>query len=372
MKKTIGVLIVVIVIIIILASTGGKKGETGPIKIGFIGPMTGDVTALGQASRAAVEVAAEEINAAGGINGRNIEMVYEDGRCSPVPATNAVQKLINSDKVSAVVGGLCSSETAAFVKIAMDAKVPVVAYCSSAPNLTGSGKYFFRDYPSDAYQGKYAAEYAYNVLGARKVAIIYHITDWGNGLKTVFGNRFKELGGTIVAEEGSAQDNREYKTQLAKIKATNPDYLYTPLYPEGGYVMVQQALQLGIKTKMLGGDGWADTKFIVDVSKLNPDILYTEIVTGGGNNPDFSRKVLAKTGGTQVPICAPQAYDALTIIADAIKKTGSVDADKLADAIRSTKHDGISGTIEFDQNGDMTSANYAVKRIANGVSTEVK
>ncbi len=369
MKKTLGVIVVVIVVIIILASTGGKKGDTGPIKIGFIGPMTGDGVAMGQASRAAVEVAAEEINATGGINGREIEIIYEDGKCSPVPATNAAQKLINSDKVSAIVGGLCSSETAAFVKIAMEAKIPTVSYCSSAPNLTGSGKYFFRDYPSDAFQGKFAAEYLYSKLGTRKVAILYHISDWGNGLKTVFSDRFNELGGTIVAEEGTAQENREYKTQLAKIKAANPDYIYAPLYPEGGYVAVQQALQLGIKTKIFGGDAWADTKFITDVSKLNPDIIYAESVNG--MTSEFEKKVLAKTGGVQVSICAPQAYDALGIIATAMKSVGT-DPDKLADAIRATNMNGVAGPVQFDQNGDITSANYKIKSIANGVSTEVK
>lgn len=366
--------IVVLIIIIgggwwLYSRSASAPTETGPIKIGFIGPLTGDTASLGTAARAGTELAVEEINAAGGINGRQIEAIYEDGRCTSQPASSAASKLINADKVSAIIGGLCSSETAAFAPTAMAAKIPVISYCSSAPNLSQTGKYFFRDYPSDAYQGKYAAEYAYNTLGARKVAVIYHISDWGTGIKNVFQQRFRELGGQIVAEEGTPQTARDYRTQLQKVKDSKPDYLYTPTYAEGGTVLLKQASEMKLGIKILGADAWGDTKLHSDAKGFSLDILYVEPKTG--STSDFDSKVLAKTGGQQVPICAAQAYDAVQTLAKAVKSSGT-DPDKLADAIRATNFTGISGPISFDQNGDLKTAVYVVKRIANGTATEVQ
>lgn len=368
MKKTLGVIVIVIVVIIILASTGGKKGETGPIKIGFIGPLTGEISSLGLAGQAATQVAIDEINAAGGINGRQVQLIAEDGKCTAATAVSAAQKLLSVDKVAAIIGGLCSGETTAFVKIASDMKVPVISYGSSAPSLSQSGKYFFRTYPSDANQGRVAAEYVFNTLKAKKVAVLYHISDWGSGVESVFANRFKELGGTITDEEGTPPTVRDYKTQLSKFKTSQPDYLYMALYPDGALVAVKQSQDIGLKMKIFGADAWGDTKFIKEADP-RADIMYVE----AANSPtdDFKTKLLAKTGGDQVPTGAPQAYDAMKVLAIAMTSVG-LDGDAIQDALRKTDFDGVSGKIKFDQNGDITTASYKIKKIAGGLSTEVK
>ena len=367
--------LVVLVLIVggfILYGSKGGKGEkeqtVEPIKIGFIGPLTGDASSIGVVARAATELAVEEVNAGGGINGRMLSVVYEDGKCSPSDANNAAQKLLNVDKVSAIIGGLCSSETSAFAPQAMTNKTITITYCSSAPSLTSTGKYFFRTYPVDTFQGKFAAEYAYNTLGARKVAILYHISDWGTGLKDVFTKRFVELGGQIVAEEGTTQETRDYRTQLTKLKAVKADYLYAPVYVDGGIAMIGQAKELKFTTKILGGDTFDDPKLQKEVSG-KADILYTISIVSPSEA--FKAKVLAKTGGEQVPVCAPNAYDAVKVLSNAIKTVG-LDADMLADEIRKTNYTGESGQITFDGDGNLTNASYLVKRIENGSSTEVK
>ena len=342
--------------------------DMSSIKIGFIAPLTGDAASIGTPEKSAVELAISEINATGGINGRQLEAIYEDGQCAATPAASAATKLITLDKVVAIVGGICSTETAAFAPRAMQSKVVVISPCSSAPSLSKTGTYFFRDYPSDSFQGKFAAEYAYNTLGARKVAILYHQSDWGDGIKDVFKTRFTELGGQIVAEEGAPQTSRDYRTALSKIKASHPDYIYAPTYPEGGTIVLKQARDMGISTKFLGGDAWSDTKFQKDVSDLGLNILYTE--SKSETSDDFKTKLLAKTGGDSVPLCSAQGYDAVYLFANAAKKVG-VAPDALAGAIRATKYDGVSGHIEFDQNGDVTSAQYHVKKIENGTATVV-
>jgi branched-chain amino acid transport system substrate-binding protein len=348
--------------------TPGTSVGVGPITLGFIGPLTGDAASIGTINRAAVEIAVSEVNAAGGVNGRPIEVVYEDGQCNAKAATNAASKLINVNKVPVIIGGLCSTETAAFGPGAMQSKVIVFSYGSSAPTLSQTGKYFFRSYPSDAFQGKFAAEYAYNTLKSRKVAIAYHISDWGTGIKNVFEQRFKELGGQVLAVEGAPQEARDYRTLLTKIKAAKADLIFMPMYPDGTIVALKQASELGIKTRMLGADAWDDPKVHKEVSGKG-DFVFT--VPFSPISDEFKAKLKAKTGGDDAPVGTSNAYDNIKIIAQVIGQVGT-DPDKIQEAMRSLTYQGVSGSIDFDDNGDVTSANYIVKRIEGGKAMEVK
>lgn len=343
-----------------------SKKET--LKIGFISPLTGDAASIGVVNKAAVEVAVEEVNAQGGINGKNLEVIYEDGQCNAKTASSAAHKLIDIDKVPVILGGLCSTETSAFAPGAMQKKVLVLSHGSSAPALSRTGKYFFRSYPSDLNQGKFAAEYAYNTLKVKKVAILYHISDWGSGIRDVFEQQFRKLGGTIVAAEGTKQDIKDYRAQLTKIKAVQPDLIYAPMYPEGSIAALNQAKELGIPTKMLGGDAWADTKLQKEVSGKG-EYLYTEPVSAYPE--DFKAKILAKTKGEQVALATANAYDNVKMIAEVLKKAGT-DPDKMADELRATKYAGVSGNIAFDASGDVTTAAYVVKQIKDGKAEVVK
>ena len=349
-------------------TASAPAADNGPIKIGFIGPLTGDGASIGTVAQAAAQIAVDEINAAGGINGRKIEAVYEDGKCNAAASVDAANKLMNVDKVVAIDGGMCSSETAAFGPVAMQNKTVVVSYCSSAPTLTGMGKYFFRSYPSDAYQGKFAAEYAYNTLKARTVAIAYHSNDYGSGLKDTFSKRFEELGGKILIAEGSTQDNKDYRTTLAKIKGLKPDMIYAPLFPDGATAFMKQLSELGIKTKVFGPDTFADPKFQKAASGEG-DLVYSIPVTPSADA--FNAKVLAKTGGKEVPICAPEAYDNMKIFAQVIAQVGT-DPDKIAEAMHQLNYQGVSGSISYDQNGDLTTAQYLMKKIVNGTNEDLK
>ena len=200
-------------------------------------------------------------------------------------------------------------------------------------------------------------------------AVIYHVSDWGTGIKDVFADRFVELGGEIVAEEGTPQTARDYRTQLSKVKAANPDYIYAPTYPGGATALLKQAKEMGLTNKFLSGDAWSDTKLHTDVNGLGFDMQYVESKTNVSD--EFKSKLLAKVGGEQVPLCATQSYDATYVLAEALKESGT-NAEDLAEAIRDTVYDGVSGHIEFDGNGDLTTASYVVKRITNGSSAEVE
>ncbi len=341
---------------------------TEPIKIGFIGPLTGDASSIGAINKAAAEVAVEEVNAAGGVNGRPIEMIYEDGQCNAKTATNAANKLINVDKVPAIIGGFCSTETAAFGPMAMQNKVVAFSYGSSAPSLSKLGQYFFRSYPSDAFQGKFAAEYAYNTMGARKVAIVYHISEWGTGIKEVFEARFKELGGEVLSSEGTPQESRDYRTIMSKVKGLAVDLIYMPAYTDGSIVALKQAQELGIKTKFLGADAWSDPKMQREVSGKG-DFIFTAPMDVSPE--DFRQKIEAKTGGKDVPVGTSNAYDNVKMLTEVMKKVGT-DTSKIEQELRQIKYDGVSGHIEFDANGDVTAANYSVSRIQDGTAVKIE
>ena len=348
-----------------------KSEETGPIKIGFIGPLTGENANLGLNAKAAAEIALEEVNNAGGVNGRKLEMIFEDGKCAGGPANSAATKLIDADKVSVILGGLCSGETMAFTQKAEDSKTAVLSYCSSNPSITNAGDYIFRVYPSDSFQGKFAAEYIYNKLGKKTVAILYTKNDWATGIKEVFSNSFKALGGSITADEGFDAASKDYRTVLSKIKATSPELLYFVGYTDSAIPGLKQAAELKLNIPMFGADGWDDPKIFTDAGAAGEGAMYSVVATA--ENQGFKQKMKEKTQSDSVIICSPGAYDGVKILADVMKKVGT-DSTAIKNELYKVNYKGgaLSDEISFDSNGDPKTANYIVKAAKNGKAEEVK
>ncbi len=372
MSTTAKWIIAVIVIILIIAGVwylGGKPNtapaQTGPIKVGFLEPLTGDAANIGINGKAAVEIALDKINKDGGINGRQIEMVYEDGKCDGATSATAAQKLVNIDKVVAIVGGACSSETVAAAPIAEQGKVVMLSPVSSSPAITTAGDYIFRDYPSDSFHGSKAAALAVGTLKAKNIAVLACQSDWCAGLAQVFMEKVKALGGNIVAEEKfDDKTTKDFKTQLTKIKAAKPDLIFFPAYEDSTITGLKQAKELGMKTQFLGGDSWDDPKIVQGAGNASEGIIYLRPSTLASD--DFKAAMLAKTGNSSLTAGAPQAYDAISILAEVMKSAGS-DGTKIKDALYQVQnYQGISGSISFDQNGDLVDANYDTKTVKGG------
>ncbi|HEY4481213.1 MAG TPA: ABC transporter substrate-binding protein [Candidatus Paceibacterota bacterium] len=371
-KWIIGVVVVAIIGVVYFVSKGPSQPvSTEPIKIGFIGPLTGDAANIGQNVRAAVEIAVNEVNQAGGVDSRTLEVIYEDGQCTGNVASNAANKLINIDKVSLILGGACSGETSSFAGAAEQSKTAVLSYCSSAPAISQAGDYIFRNYPSDLYQGSFGAEYVYNKLSKKKIAILYAKSDWGNGIKNVFVKRFNELGGTILAEEGYEQTSRDLRTQLTKIKSANPELVYFLGYTEASIPGIKQAKELGLNAPLFGGDAWDDSKIWTDVGSAGEGAMYS--VVYAPLNSDFKSKMRTKIGNDEITICTPQAYDAVKLIAKVIEKVG-INAEAIKNELYKTSYTGgvSASEIKFDSNGDLVGANYIVKVVRNGEAVEAK
>ncbi len=362
MKNTI---IWVVVILVVLV--GGyflltaPAQETGPIKIGLSSPMTGEAASYGDAFLGGAMLAVKEINDTGGINNRLIELVVEDDKCSSDGAT-VYNKLANIDKVVGIVGPMCSAAAGPAVSIAQNAGVPSIIV-ASAPGLTKAGDYIFRNYPSDSLQGKFAADYVYNTLGKRKAAIIYVQNDWGQGIKNVFGDRFKELGGEILYDEGIPQDSSDLRTLITKVKSVKPDVLFFPVYPKNAVSGLKQIKDLKLNVTIVSGDGF-DGKEVTEADGAE-GVLYT--VAKLGLPEDFQKKV-EEISGKGTNIFTPFAYDGVKIFAEVIRKVGT-DKQAIKDELSKLYYtNGISlPVVEFDKDRDLKSAEFEIKIIKGGV-----
>lgn len=356
-----GLVVIVVLLGWFFYKKSGVSQEKSAIKIGASFPLAGEAASLGEGGRAGADLALQEVNESGGVNGRPIEIIYEDDKCNK-DGINTITKLVNVDKVAVIIGPLCSASAGPGLPVAQKALIPTI-FWASAPHLSKIGDYMFRTYPSDSFQGRFAAQYIFNTLAKKRAAVVYVKNDWGQGIRDVFINRFKELGGEVVYDEGVSQDARDLKTILAKVKAVNPDVIYYPTYPAVGIIGLKQMKELGMKTPVLGGDGFESKEMLVPEAE---GVLYT--VAKFQNPDEFKQKVKLRTGKDS-NLVTPLAYDAVKIFAQIMNKVGT-DQKAIRDELAKLSYrDGIaSSLIEFDQDGDLKSAEFEVKIIKGGTA----
>ena len=331
----------------------GAGGQTGPIVVGYYGDLTGRTSNFGQSTKRGVEMAADEINKAGGINGRQITILSEDDEGRPEKAATVVTKLINQDRVVALVGEVASGNTLAAAPKAQAANVPMISPSSTNPAVTQVGDYISRVCFIDPFQGDVMAKFAFNTLKAKTAAIMLDFNaPYSRGLTEFFEASFKKLGGTILDKQSYTQGDRDYKGQLTAIRAKNPDVIYVPGYYGEVGVISKQAKQLNIKAPMLGGDGWDSTQ----LWDLGGDSLNGDYISNHYSVDDPSpaiQKFVAdyKARNGEVPdALAALGYDAMKVLADAIRRAGTTEGPQLKDAINATKgFVGVTGTISLDK-----------------------
>ena len=367
--KTIIWLVVLVLVVggFILYGSKGEKKEVvkEPIKIGFIGPLTGDLANIGSNTRAAVEIGVEEINAAGGIGGRTLEVVYEDSQCTPAKSSSAINKLISVDKVVAILGDTCSSATLAISPIAEQAKVPLISYASTAAKVTDAGDFIFRTVPSDIFQSSFAAKYAFEKLGKKKAAIVYVNNDWGVGLEKGFNDAFKLAGGEVVFSEGYDSTSKDLRSLMSKVKSSKADILYFLAMPGPAEIGIKQVRELGLTLSILGADPLEDITVWNNAGKSGEGVMFTTI----GTNPseEFKTKMKVKVSSDEIIYSGPYAYDGLKILSQVIGEVGT-DGTMIKDALYRASYVGgaSSPKIEFDVNGDPKEANYIIKVVKDG------
>ena len=340
----------------------------GSYKIGVMYPLTGDGAAYGLPIQRATKIAIDEVNAKGGVNGRKLEAIYEDSKCNPKDGNAAAQKLVNLDKVKVIIGGACSGETLGAAPITEENKVVLISPSATNPDITNAGDFVFRVAPSDAYAGVVASDYAFKDLNARKAALISESTDYAQGLRKVFKENFVKLGGEIVSDETYNPEDTDFRTQVTKVKAANPDVIYiVPQAPPKGILLIKQLKEAEVTTQLLTAEVLIGRSVIKDNAADMEGLI--------GVEQKFDEKapkavaLLAKYKAqakedAPFPTYMAGAYDIVHLLADAIGKYG-YDSEKIRDYLYAVKdYDGAVGKLTIDKNGDPI-MDYNVKQVKN-------
>ncbi len=325
----------------------------GEIVVGYYGDLTGRTASFGTSTRNGVEMAAEELNKAGGIMGRKVRVIVEDDQGEPNKAATVVSKLVNQDKVHAVLGEVASSNSLAAAPKAQEAGVPMISPSSTNPNVTQVGDYIFRVCFIDPFQGDVMAKFAAKNLNAKRAAILYDFNaDYSRGLREFFTRSFKASGGEIVAEQSYTQGDRDFSGQLTAIRSANPDVIYVPGYYGEVGVISNQSKQLGIKAPLLGGDGWDSPQ----LWELGGASLNGNYISNHYSVDDPSPAIQKFVGDYRAKYkilpdaLAALGYDSMKVLADAITRAGGTNGAKLRDAIAQTKNfAGVTGSISIDK-----------------------
>lgn len=329
------------------AATTAASG--GTIKIGANFEMTGGQASFGNSSMKGVKLAVKEINAAGGVLGKQLEIVQADNASKSEESTRAAQKLITSDKVVAMIGPVTSTNTLGAVPVAQEKKIPLITTSATNPKVTVDERtqkvndYIFRVCFIDPFQGKVAADFASKDLKVSKAAIyLDSSSDYSKGLQKFFKETFTKNGGTIVAEESYQQKDTDFKAVLTRIKEKNPDFIYIPGYYEEVGKIVKQAREMGITAPMMGGDGWDSPQLVEIAGKEALNNTFMSNHYAKDDTSDEIKKLVEvfkkEYGANEEPdSLAALGYDAVKMLTDAIKRANSAEPEKIKTALAATK-----------------------------------
>lgn len=379
-KKILCMILAGILLMSVVGCGGGSKNSTDngsgneePIKIGYIGALSGETALWGQAGLNGMLLAEKDINDAGGILGRPVKVVAYDGKGEALDSVNALNKLIDQDKVVAVVGTNFSSCNIPMASVADSKKVPVIATAASSPLVTvdESGKlhpYSFRIGFTDPFQGRVIASYAYNVLNIKNAAVLTNIADaYSTGITEYLVEEYTRLGGKIVARENASSGDNDFRAQLSKIKDAKPEAIFLPWIYKDVALIVKQARDLGIDALFIGADGW-------DSQDL-PELAGSAIEGGyfcsrpGFNTPaaqEFAERYEKEYGVTAEAECL-FGYDGLMWIKQAIESQGAADSESIRNGLeKTTNFEGLLGAMSIDPETHDPVRDAAIFKIENG------
>ena len=353
LKKSVGIITTMVLTMSMIAGcsetskAGTASGDT--IKLGGVFPITGDVPALGAAMDNGAKLAIKEINAAGGVLGKKLELTVEDDQNQAATAPNAITKLIEQDKVKAVIGTYASKCSIPMAAVAKQAKVVMITPGSTNEKVTTEGgEYVFRACFIDPLQGKIGAKFAAENLKAKKVAMLYDVgNDYCVGISKEFKANFESSGGTIAYEKTYNTGESDFKAFLTEIKELNVDVLYLPDNYSTVGLIAKQAKEVGIKAALLGSDSWSDPGLVQVGGDAIEGAYFTDHVSLKSDNETIKKFVSSYKAeyNTDPSAFSVLTYDSVYIIAEAIKAAGSTDEAAIKDAM--TKLDKDCGTTHY-------------------------
>jgi len=336
-----------------------KGGST--FNLGGVAPVTGEAATFGLASHNGMDLAVGEWNAKGGVLGKQIKLSFADDKGDPAEGATVFTKLIEQDKVSAIVGTVMSKVSLAGAPICQNAKVPMISPTSTNPKVTLVGDYIFRACFIDPFQGTVGAKFVFDDLKAKKAACLFDVgNDYTKGLSEFFKAKYTALGGQVVGYEGHATGTTDFKAQLTKILAAGPEVLYVSDYYNDVALIAKQARELGFKGPLLGGDGWDSPKLVEVGGAAVEGCFFTNHYSQDDTSPmvqAFVKSYQAKYGAVPDALAA-LGYDATNIMLDAIQRAGDTDGTKIKEALQKTDLKTVTGQVKFD--GDRNPVKSAV------------
>ncbi|HET8728592.1 MAG TPA: penicillin-binding protein activator [Alphaproteobacteria bacterium] len=339
------------------------------VKIGLVQPLTGSVAYNGLSVVEGAKLAVEELNAAGGVLGRQVELVIEDGQCKPANSVSAVEKLVRKDDVVALIGAFCSSATAAIMPVAQKYEMPLVTGVSSKADLTEQGNpYFFRAAETDALMAKAFAKILANDLKLTNVAYIGVNDDWGRGGVEEFSRDLSALGVETALVEYFDHGTTDFFTLLTKLRAAQPDGIFVAAETQDGSILVKQIRELGLEAKVFGVGSWATADFIYLTGEaaegIHAAVPYASTMTTPRNEAfveKYEAKYRVKPGKY-----GAAGYNAVNITVGAIAKAESTEAEAIVEALHQTRYEAPNGVYQFTEKGQAYGFDAVLVRVEDG------
>jgi branched-chain amino acid transport system substrate-binding protein len=374
-KKVLSLVSLFLILTMLLSACGGKTAAPAEetIKIGWIGSLTGDQAVWGTCESNTIKMLIEEVNAKGGILGKQVQGIYYDTKGDAAEAVNATKRLITQDGVVAILGPNASGQAISISAVLEQYKVPDIATVATNPKVTVSddGKvkgYNFRVCFIDPYQGAVAAGYAYDKLGLKNAAVLYDVaSDYSQGFTEYFEKTFIEKGGKIVAKEGFKEGDVDFRPQLSKIKEANPDVILMPYYYKEVALSANQARELGIKATLMGGDGWPSDQLMT----MAKDAIEGSYIVNhlDFNDPEVKplQDAYKAKYNLSMELNGYMANDAFLLLQAAITAANSTDPVKITEALTQVSVKGVTGTIQLsEENHNPVGKQAAIVKIENG------
>lgn len=357
--------------LVAVTALGFSSVNAKEVKVGVVMPMSGPIGGFGQSANKGIQLAHELQSTLK--NGDTVKLVLLDNKSDKIESANAMQKLVSSEKVAAVVGALTSTNTMAITKIAGENKTPMVAPVATNILVTKNREYANRVCFSDAFQGQVAANFIKNELGKSNVVLITDVKqDYSIGISKVFKRYFKEIGGKVLKQVRINSGDADFKAMISSIKSMNPELVFYPIYSAEAALIAKQARQLGLDVPFVGTDGMTADKVFFETGGnavegfYNTDLYSPEAPKTTAASKEFEKAYMKKYNESVHPFAALSA-DAYNVIINAMNQCKDPnDGVCINNKIRSTKKfPGVSGVITIESNGDATRS-AVINQIVNG------
>lgn len=335
------------------AGDTASSGDT--VKIGGLAPLTGTASIYGIASSNGSKLYINEKNAAGGIDGKQIEFILQDEKGDAVEAVNGYNLLVEKSAVSAIIGDVTSTPSIAVAQLASQTGLPMITPTGTAAEITQQGDNVFRTCFLDAVQAQKMAQFVLENLGLKKVGILYdNGNEYSMGLTESFKETFTAGGGEVVAEESYSSDDIDFSSQISNIQSKDAEAIYLPDYYEKVTLITTQIRDKGITLPLIGGDGWDGVLNVTDDPSMFENCYFTNHYPVEASNEKLQKFIAdyKEAYGMEPNSFSALGYDAALIMATAIENAGSTDSAAIVEAIKGITVDGVTGTISFDAEGN--------------------